>query len=194
MLGVDADADSVTTLSEEITVEQSQILIGKMYAKAMGYTTWNRRVPAGVADSLHRISLNFAFETANTQINVQAGRGVVNVIIGGQQFCAYISTLDDFVPAGTSASGPHILGTYKGKIVVKAQQLPAWEALMLFKGLNNFDVAAVNATFMPLVVMKHVPYSGNALKNQNAVALYNALEVVNAAFITRFEIVDEDYT
>jgi hypothetical protein len=194
MLGVNAEDDSVKTLSEEITVEQCQVLINQMYVKAVGLTQWNRRVPAGVASALHRISLDFAFEEANQLINFNAGRGVVNVILGGASFCTYIATLEDFVASNVSASGPHIFGSYKGKIVVKAPQLPTWKALFVYKGTDNFDVAAVNSTFMPLIIVKHAPVnSGNAFKNQNACAIYNALTVVNPNFITVFEIYDAAY-
>lgn len=192
-LGVDAESDSILTLSSEMVIENAQILINKMKNRAVGLTQWNKRTPTGTSDALHRITFDFALEDASGDINTNADRGYANVIIGGGRFCTYLATLDGFEHSGLPGSSPYIFGTYKGKIVIKATQLNQWEALMVYKGTNNFDVAAINSVYMPLAIMKHLPVFNNALKNQNACAMYNALEVVNSAFITRIEIIDQAY-
>lgn len=194
--GIDADTDMINTISQEMTAEMTQKLIKKMWTQAVGTpVAWSRTAPSGVSDYLHIKSLHMKITQASSNITANAGRGQGNILVGDNNFCSYLEQTNDdsFKRVGVPSSGVHIRGIYKGDIpVVCAPNLSdggsTYYGYMTYKGTDNYDIAAVLATFMPFFTAGNVPKLNNLLKKQALAGSVNALENLVPAFTTRINI------
>lgn len=191
--GLVAEDELANDLVGEMNAEIGGDLIKKMYAAAVGSTSWDRTAPAGgVSDYEHRLSFKFALAKAEATLSGNAGRGLISQFVGGKDFCEIISTQPGFVKlTDGNTVGLHVYGTLDGVPVIRVLDtsiLAATEALCIYKGASPFESAAVYTPFMPLVVTSTLPNGVNPLRSQKAAAVWAGTDVLVSRFITKFVI------
>ena len=195
MFGEMMDDEATQDLSDCLMREISQTLIDKFYMEAINggasnLTTWEAIPQNAQTEYLYRMTLPYALAKANKKLAQRLGRGGANVYLAGYGFCSYIETLDGFMPSDISTSGPHVYGTYNGKIVIRCPQMTDNDCLMVYTGTGMFDKPGVWAPYMPLATTQAVPVNNNILKSQRICVTYGGVEIVIGRAITLFRITE----
>jgi len=186
--GAELESMLVTELNKEITGKAIRLLD----AAAGGTGTFDLTVlPSGVSYQEHKLQLKDKIATLDSVILSQAKRGQASVMIMGYRAAEISSTLPGFVKISDSkAFGPHLYGTLDGMPIVRvpeAATLAPTRVLGINKG-DALDSALVRSTFMPIVTTGLIPLGPNPLTDQNAVAAWEGLEVVQAGFIAKLDL------
>jgi len=154
---------------------------------------FNLSTPAGQSDYEYRQGFRYPLVTADSEINLNCGRGAANRYIAGHKGCEFISSLPKFeaAPANT-AVGPHVFGYYDGKPVIRTTYLTGFRdpesganvhpANVIIAGYLNpqspFDAPIVEATYMPIFITNPMQFSHNPFQNMRGIAAWKAFKNV----------------
>lgn len=186
--------DMATDLTREINAEIGGDFIRKYSSAAVGTTNFDITKPVGAAftDAQHREGYSIAKADAEAEMILNAGRGVIKVMIVGREHAAVVSGLDGFnVISDGNSLGAHIYGTYKGITYIRVPEqalLDSKAGIGLYTGASALESAGVYAPFMPLTVQDS-PLGPNPLSSQKVAATMAGTKVVVPAYATKFNII-----
>lgn len=188
--GGDLESMVIDTLVGELNSEKAGRLIREMI-KTLGadtddkkWTKWNY-YPENSAEPyvFHRDTFKYSISQAEGKLRQKAGRGMVNAIVAGVSWCTVMQDDKDYVKIlDATTIGTYLVGTWRGMPVVCCNDpsiIDKDTAILLYKNPNdNYDAAAVVATYMDMVILNNRPNGLNPLLNQQAVASWVATKVV----------------
>jgi len=149
--------------------------------------------PAGQSDYEYRQGFRYPLVTADSEINLNCGRGAANRYIAGHKACEFISSLPKFEAAPANlAVGPHVFGYYDGKPVIRTTYMNGFRdpksganvhpSNVIIAGYLNpqspFDAPLVEATYMPVFITNTMQFGHNPLQNMRAIATWKAFKNV----------------
>lgn len=190
--------DLTDAMTREVDTKVINRVINGVPADPAATKVWNKNptwvastsnpVP-GVSWAEHKKELKDVIARQSVYINQVAGRGRVTTLIAGHEGCALISNLPGFIPANIDTSGPVVWGTLDNYIVILAPMITSDDIYCVYKGRGNYDVAIVNATYMPLMIETDVAHTNLARKSSYA-AQWAAFDTVNPSFINKINVID----
>ena len=152
--GLDAEAELVAVIAEEIKKEIDRTILEDLDAGAIGGSgSFDRKVPDGISFTEHKLSFIDTLVEMSNEIFRITQRAHANWIVCGMQAASIIETLPTFksepVPAGVT--GPVRIGTLNGRwAVYKDPQQAVNRFLVGYKGGSFLDAGYVYAPFIPL--------------------------------------------
>jgi len=147
--------------------------------------------PAGQSEYEYRQGFRYPLVTADSEINLNCGRGAANRYLAGHKGCEFISSLPKFEAAPANyAIGPHVYGYYDGKPVIRNTYMRGFRdpetgesihpSNMIIAGYLNpqspFDAPIVEATYMPVFITNTMQVGHNLLQNKRAIATWKAFK------------------
>jgi len=165
---------------------------------------WYAKRPNGsaISEFEQRQSFRYALASADSVINVRAGRGFCNRYIAGDKAVEYFRSLNGWTPeVPNTGIGAYVYGYLDGIPVIRASKrdgVGSMQVIALYVNpISPFEAPIVTATYMPIFFTDTIRSASNPLQGQKAVASWKAFEpVVNqfAAQITIVDAVDPAYT
>ncbi len=190
--GLAAEEELGKRLIQSINAEIGGDAVRKLVAMAVGTTTWDSTKAANISEWDHRQGMRLYLSELENVLVGNAGRGAVNVYVGGRDFCTKMSALNGFVKINDpSALGPQVYGTYNGATVIRVNDptiMSASEAVALYKGTSPWEAPIVYAPYMPLITTDMLPEGTNPLASQRAAASWVALKELVPNFVTKFQV------
>jgi hypothetical protein len=189
--GITAEEEMVNDLTETITAEVGNTLIGLIEANTPASPLeWDRTPPNGVSYNDHRFELLQVINDAEGRIFQQTGRGVVNTILAGIQASSVLAGMPKFEKSGLDGVGAHFYGTLDKNItIIRCPQLTdPYKMIPMWKGTGYFDAPAVYAPYMPLYVTGTIPSPDNILRKEGLAAVWSGVKSVVPNFTTSIQI------
>jgi hypothetical protein len=152
--GLDAEAELVAVIAEEIKKEIDRTILEDLDKGAIGGSgSFDRKVPDGISFTEHKLSFIDTLVEMSNEIFRITQRAHANWIVTGMQGASIIETLPTFksepVPAGVT--GPVRIGVLNGRwAVYKDPQQAVDRFLVGYKGGSFLDAGYVYAPFIPL--------------------------------------------
>lgn len=181
--GILAEEEMVTDLTNEITSEIGNTAIRRLTDAAVGNVDWSK-AHASYSWFEHKQELKDKITEAESTILQNAGRGVVNTLIGAPDTCAILANLPGFNKSNISAPGPQVYGTLDGMTVIRWPEATSGKIYAIYKGTGMFDTPIVYSPYMPLFVSNTLPVPNNVLMRQGVAAVWSGLKVVVPVFCT----------
>lgn len=128
--------------------------------------------------------LELVIDEADGAMNQNAGRGGINRLVCGTKAATVVMHQEGFlaIPLGNQF-GPQVIGTMKGKTVIRAPQIADNEIRCGYVSpISPFEATAVRGIYMPLFITGFLPDGVNPMLQQRAVAEWAAYE----ALVPRF--------
>jgi len=158
---------------------------------------WYKQRPTtnAISEFEHRQSFRYALATADSVINVRAGRGFVNRYIAGNTAVEYFRSLNGWTPeVPNTGIGAYVYGYLDGIPVIRASQRdgvdPNTVIGLYVNPSSPFEAPIVTATFMPIFFTNTILSSNNPLQGQKAVAAWKAFEPVVNQFAVQIKLID----
>lgn len=114
---------------------------------------WDPVAPTGVSQMDHDDAFWNNIVKGGNIIFKRLRRGRASYVVAGVEVCNTIETMRSFVPSGSTATGPHIVGTVKGINIVKNPFMNDYEYIVGYLGSQKFDTGYVYAPYMPVNVI-----------------------------------------
>ena len=152
--GLDAEAELVAVIAEEIKREIDRTILNDLFNGAIGGSgAFDRKVPDGISFTEHKLSFIDTIVEMSNEIFRVTQRAHANWLVTGMQGASIIETLPTFkaepVPAGVT--GPVRIGVLNGRwAVYKDPQMAVERFLVGYKGGTFLDAGYVYAPFIPL--------------------------------------------
>jgi hypothetical protein len=179
---------SAKKLVESMSNEKTGKLIKALVANAVGTTTFDYAAPSGTSQYAHVRTLKFKLEEAAAVITANAKMGDISVIIAGNKAAAQYANTPGFTRMANGRSqGAHLFGTLDGIPIIKVIDtaiLATATSICLYKGDVPWEGAAYVATLFPLITTGVQGTGTNPLAQQQAVAFFGEVGVLNANLAT----------
>lgn len=151
--GIDAEAELVAVLAEELKFEIDREIIGDLHTIAgAGEVSFDRKLPAGVSWTEHKQAFVDTLVEASNLIFSATRRATGNWCVAGVQVCNIIETLPGFVPSGLAGGmGVMKIGTLQGKWdIYKDPYMVPENFLVGHKGTSFLETGYIYAPYIPL--------------------------------------------
>lgn len=167
--GIDTGNEMSTVLGDEIARETDRTLLQRLFAFAdpTNNVVWHSTVPGSGSFSLidpkiYGATLYDALVDANATIKRKRYRSA-SWVVAGTTFCTRLEKLEQFRlfpaadPQGQIVTGPHLFGSIANRWTVYQDPwlddiLSSETALLGYKGTSAFDMAAVFAPYIGLML------------------------------------------
>jgi hypothetical protein len=170
---------------------------------------FNLNTPFGQSDYEYRQGFRYLLSNADSEINLNCGRGAANRYIAGHKACEFIAALPKFVAAPANlAVGPHVFGYYDGKPVIRTTYLRGLvdpvnggyadaSNVIIATYLNPqspFDAPMVSGTYMPVFITNTMQFGHNPFQNMRAIATWKAFKNVVPHYVKSIVLIDRPQT
>jgi hypothetical protein len=194
-LGLNGAAELESMIITELNKELAGKAIKLLDGAAKGAATFDLRranLRDGVSYAEHKEELKDAMASLDTTILDNAKRGNVNVYVAGARAAEVLGTMRGATKISTNKTyGPHLFCTLEdGTPVIRVPDqalLDKHRIIGLHKG-DVLDAALVRSTYMPLVTTGLIPLGPNPLTEQNCVASWEGLKIVQSGFIAKLDL------
>lgn len=169
-------------IAHEIDGEIMADLMTLAKAQATKITDFNQIAPTGVSQADHDDSFFNSIIEGGNLIFKRLRRGRASFIVAGVNVCNTIESMRKFVSAGFDATGPHIVGTLNGIVVIKNPFYNDDEYMLGYKGATTFDTGYVYAPYMPVTVIDTIRES-NFDFGKGFVTAYGKVAINGACYV-----------
>lgn len=192
--GQAANEQLANDLVMEVNREVGGDAIRKQKAAAVGTTSFDRTLPAGVSLAEHKLAYKDSLYEAENVMIGNAGRGAISVMMVGRKHAAFVRGLPGFELLNDGNTlGSHLYGKLDGITIVRVPEtalLGEDEGIGMYRGQSPFESSMVYSPFMAMAVTDMLPEGKNPLAGMRAAATMAGIDAVVPQYATKINLIN----